>query len=151
MVGAEGVGSGAASESRPKRGRNAADLARAGLLPLQPQVGFPVQLKLQMVRKSRKARRVPRAAPGAIADPLRDPAGLDYNGEPLPGILAEFAFLRGEHLACLRGVLCVVEFKPSATVRARHSMAPRSACVPAQLCRCGQPPRQRVFNVYWSQ
>lgn len=102
MVGAEDVGPGAASESRPKRGRNAADLARASLLPLQPQVGFPVQLKLQMVRKGRKARRVPRTAPGAIADPLRDPAGLDYNGKPLPGVLAEFAFLRGEHLACLR-------------------------------------------------
>jgi hypothetical protein len=101
MIGAQRVRLGAASQPRPKRGRGAADLTRGGLLPFQPQVSFPVQLKLQMVFKCRDARLVPQAAPSAIADPLREPARLDYDGEPLSGLVAEFAFLRGEHLACL--------------------------------------------------
>lgn len=101
MVGAQGVRLGATSQSRPKRGRDAANLARAGLLTFEPQVGFPVQLKLQMVRKCRNARIVPLAAPGAIADPVRDTPRLDCNGEPLADLVAEFALLRGEHLACL--------------------------------------------------
>jgi hypothetical protein len=101
MIGAQGVRLGVASQSRPKRGRDSADLASASLLTFEPQVGFPVQLKLQMVRKCRNTRLVPRAAPGAIADPVREPARLDCNGEPLSGLAAGFAFLRGEHLACL--------------------------------------------------
>lgn len=101
MIAAQGVRLGAASQSRPKRGSGAADLACAGLLPFEPQVGFPVQLKLQMVFECRDTRLVPEAAPSAIADPLREPARLDYNGEPLSGLGAEFAFLRREHLACL--------------------------------------------------
>src|SRR5512146_2208209 len=101
MIGTENVGLGAASQSRAKRGRDAADLACANVLTFEPQVGFPVQLKLQMMRKCRIARLVPRAAPGAIADPLSEPAGLDCNGEPLPGLVAEFAFFCDEHLVCL--------------------------------------------------
>ena len=101
MVGAQGVRPGVASQSRPQRGRNAADLACAGLLTFEPQVGFPIQLKLQMVRKCRNTRVVPRTAPSAITDAVREPARLDCNGEPLPGLVAEFAFLRSEHLACL--------------------------------------------------
>ena len=97
MVAAEGVRLGAASQSRPKRGGDAADLACAGLLTFEPQVGFPVQLKLQMVRKCRNTRLVPRAAPSAIADAVREPARLDCNGEPLAGLVSELAYLRGNH------------------------------------------------------
>jgi len=101
MIGAQRVRPGAASQSRPKRGRGAADLACGGLLPFQPQVSFPVQLKLQMVLECRDARLVPQAAPSAVADPLREAARLDCDREPLSGLVAEFAFSRGEHLACL--------------------------------------------------
>ncbi len=101
MVGAQGVRLGAASQSRPKRGTDAADLACASLLTFEPQVGFPVQLKLQVVRECSNTRLVPQAAPSAVADPVREPARLDYNGEPLSGLVAELALLRGEHLACL--------------------------------------------------
>lgn len=101
MVRAQGVRLGSASQPRPKRGRDATDLACASLVTFEPQIGFPVQLKLQMVRKCRYARLVPRAAPSAIADPVREPARLDCNGEPLSGLVTEFAFSRGEHLACL--------------------------------------------------
>src|SRR5579883_2572547 len=89
---AQHVGLGVASQSCPQRGRHAADLARARLLPLQPQVGFPVQLKLQMVQECRNAGLVSRTALSAIADPMREPAGLDCNREPLSGVLAALAF-----------------------------------------------------------
>jgi hypothetical protein len=35
---------------------------------------------------------------------VRDSPRLDCNGEPLSDLVAEFAYLRREHLACLFGV-----------------------------------------------
>lgn len=97
MVGAQDVRPGAASQSRPKCGRGAADLACASFLTFEPQVGLPVQLKLQVVRKCRDFRLVAQAAPSAIADPVRESAGSDCNGEPLSGLVAGLAFSCGKH------------------------------------------------------
>ena len=118
MVVTQGVGLGAASQSRPKRGRDAADLARASLLTFEPQVGFPVQLKLQMMRKRRNARFVPGTPPSAVTDPLREPAGLDCDGEPLSGLIAELASLCNEHLGFLRhfGALSLCAGRSSAQI-----------------------------------
>jgi len=101
VVGAQDARLGVASQSGPKHGRCAANLTRVSLPPFQPQVCFPVQLKLQMVRQCSHARLVPRTSPGAIADSVRDPAALDCNDEPLSGVLTQFALLRREHLVCL--------------------------------------------------
>ena len=100
MIGAEDPRLGAASQSRPKRGGRAADLTGRRLLPLEPQIGFTVQLKLQMVRQCGDPRIVPQTASSAIAYPMGEPTRLDYDREPLAGVLAGLAFLRGEHFAC---------------------------------------------------
>jgi len=135
MIGAQDVRPGAASQSRPKRGRGAADLACASFLTFEPQVGFPVQLKLQMMRKCRNVRLMPRAAPRAIANSVREPAGPDCNGEPLSGLVAGFAFSCGKHSRGLWSAYVRSGRKRASCITALGPQSPQSVqkSLPARL------------------
>jgi hypothetical protein len=99
MLRAEDVGLAVASHSRAQGRWNAAELAGESCLSFQPQVRFPVQLKLQMVRKCAAARLMSRTASGAISNPAGEAARLHRHGEPLPGMLARFGSFRSDHRA----------------------------------------------------
>jgi hypothetical protein len=95
---------GAPAEPRMQRRVLAADLAFAAQGPaVEPQIGFPIELELQVVSQRIVRGVMARASEGAVADSPNVPL-FDHDSEPLACFAAVFALASDEH----RDTFCVL-------------------------------------------